>query len=76
MSDDIKNVTENLQNSIREVAYLMWEAAGRQQGLAMDYWLAAERIVMETLNAATAAATGQMQPKRGRGAGPAAKEGK
>ena len=23
---------------IRELAYLMWESAGRQQGMAMEYW--------------------------------------
>lgn len=43
----------NLDQRIREIAYLMWEAAGHQHGRALDYWLAAEREVLTTL-AATA----------------------
>ena len=39
---------------IREMAYLMWDAAGRQQGAAIDFWLAAEKHVLAVMRAATA----------------------
>jgi hypothetical protein len=45
----------DLDQRIREIAYLMWEAAGHQHGFALDYWLAAEKDVLATL-AATARA--------------------
>lgn len=41
-----------LHEQISELAYLMWEAAGRQQGLAVEYWLAAERQVMAMVGTA------------------------
>ena len=47
-----------IHEKISEMAYLMWEAAGRQQGLTMEYWLAAERQVMAMVEAAV----GQMMP--------------
>lgn len=34
---------------IQELAECMWDAAGRQFGLAQDYWLAAERHVLSQL---------------------------
>lgn len=40
---------------IRTTAYYMWEAAGRQYGGAMDFWLAAERRVLDGMAAAAAA---------------------
>ena len=52
MSSDLQQMTEDLQTRIRELAYLMWESAGRQQGMAMEYWLKAESEVMSTLQAA------------------------
>lgn len=36
----------NLQLRIREVAYLLWEASGRDHGRTLDFWLAAEREVL------------------------------
>jgi hypothetical protein len=38
---------------IRELAELMWEAAGRQYGMAQDFWLAAERHILAMMRAAT-----------------------
>ena len=52
MSNDLHQMTQDLQTRIRELAYLMWESAGRQQGMAIEYWLKAESEVMSTLQAA------------------------
>ena len=53
MSQNITKIAQNIQDRIRELAYLMWETAGRQQSMAMEYWLAAEREVMSTLETGT-----------------------
>ncbi len=37
---------------IRTVAYQLWETAGRQYGSALDFWLAAEEKIFESLNPA------------------------
>ena len=42
---------------VRELAGCMWESAGRQYGMAQDYWLAAERHVLAMMRAATALPT-------------------
>jgi hypothetical protein len=34
---------------IRQLAFYLWEAAGRQYGNALDYWLKAEQEVLETM---------------------------
>lgn len=52
MSNKFQEVTQDIQARINEVAYLMWESAGRQQGMAMEYWLKAESEVMATLQSA------------------------
>ncbi|NBC31289.1 MAG: DUF2934 domain-containing protein [Alphaproteobacteria bacterium] len=49
-----------LHDRISQLAYLMWEAAGRQQGLAMEYWLAAERQVITMVGTAMGTAMDQM----------------
>ncbi len=36
---------------VRELAECMWEAAGRQYGMAQEFWLAAERHVLAALRA-------------------------
>jgi hypothetical protein len=46
MVDEPSGQFEELQRRIREVAYLMWEAAGAQHGRALEFWLAAEREVL------------------------------
>lgn len=46
MADEPSDQFEELQRRIREVAYLMWEAAGWQHGRALEFWLAAEREVL------------------------------
>lgn len=53
MSADMKNLTKNVQDRIRDLAYLMWESAGRQQNVALQYWLNAEREISSSIQAAT-----------------------
>jgi hypothetical protein len=52
---------EDIRKRVSELAYLMWETAGRQQGMALEYWVAAEREVMATAQAATE----RMMPAQG-----------
>ena len=42
---------------IRDLAHCMWDSAGRQYGLALDYWLSAERHVLTMMRAASGMAT-------------------
>lgn len=44
-------------NRIRELAQCMWESAGRQYGMAQDFWLSAERHVLTLTRAAAAQST-------------------
>lgn len=46
---------DEAQLRIREAAYLMWEAAGRQHGRSLEYWLAAERELIAFLDGEPAA---------------------
>lgn len=39
---------------VRALAECMWDSAGRQYGMAQDYWLSAERHVMAMIRAASA----------------------
>jgi hypothetical protein len=52
MTNKLQEMSEDVQNRVREVAYLMWESAGRHQGMALEYWLAAEREVLATMQRA------------------------
>ena len=45
---------------VRELAECMWESAGRQYGMAQDYWLSAERHVLAMMRAAAALPAGVM----------------
>lgn len=53
MSKDVRKMMEDMQDRIREVAYMMWESAGRQHGMATEYWHAAEREVRSAFEAAS-----------------------
>lgn len=53
MSADMKNLTRDVQERIRDLAYLMWESAGRQQDMALQYWLNAESEIVSSMQAAT-----------------------
>lgn len=35
-------ILDNIEDSIRERAYLLWEAAGRPDGDGVEFWLKAE----------------------------------
>ncbi len=39
----------NYLEQIRKTAYQLWETAGRQYGSALDFWLAAEQKVLDSL---------------------------
>src|SRR5512147_414490 len=52
MGEDDKTYSQEIQDRIRELAHSMWEWAGRQQDMALHYWLAAEKEVLATLRAA------------------------
>ena len=53
VSNAVTEMAEGVQQRIRDLAYVMWESAGRQHGLAMQYWLAAEKEVLGIMQAAT-----------------------
>lgn len=57
MNKKIVELTYEIQKRIQEIAYLSWESAGRQHGMAMEYWLAAEREVLKTMQTAVSAMT-------------------
>jgi cell division septation protein DedD len=61
MSADVKTLTKDIQDRIRDLAYLMWESAGKQQNMALQYWLNAELEVLSSMQAATEV----MLPARG-----------
>lgn len=42
---------------MRETAYQLWKAAGHQYGSALDFWLAAERQMLDSLTTTEATAT-------------------
>jgi hypothetical protein len=48
MSEDDKKQERDIEDRIREVAYLMWESAGRLSDMAHEYWVAAEKEVLAT----------------------------
>lgn len=58
-------LVKDIQDRVREVAYLMWESAGRHHGMAMEYWLQAEREVITTMQSAAE----RMMPGQAPGAG-------
>lgn len=35
-------ILDNIEDSVRERAYLLWEAAGRPDGDGVEFWLKAE----------------------------------
>jgi len=53
MSKMLQEMTQDFHARIQELAYLMWESAGRQQGMAMQYWLEAEKQALAAMHAAT-----------------------
>lgn len=70
MNDSMTKMAQDVQDRIRDVAYLMWEAAGHQQEMAMQYWLAAEKEVLAAMGAAAV----KLAPKLESAAAPAQKD--
>jgi Protein of unknown function (DUF2934) len=56
----------SLQNRIRERAYELWNAGGRIDGHAEQYWLAAERELLGEMAAQLPAAFNVPRDKRAR----------
>ncbi len=67
VSDAVTERTEGVQQRIRDLAYLMWESAGRPHGMAMQYWLAAEKEVLGIMQAAYEDGGGQTTRERAGG---------
>jgi hypothetical protein len=53
MSEDDKKNEREIEDRIREAAYLMWEQAGRVSDMAQEYWVAAEKEVLAAWRTAT-----------------------
>jgi hypothetical protein len=51
MTDLFRELTTGVQARTFELACLMWEAAGRQQGMALEYWITVENEVYSLLKA-------------------------
>lgn len=54
---------ETIQERIRDLAYFMWEAGGRQHGRALEYWLEAERVFLSYRHDGAPAETGNPPAK-------------
>lgn len=52
MSKDEEKLPSDVESRVRELAYLMWERAGRIPDMAHEYWVAAEREVLAAVHAA------------------------
>ena len=64
MGEDDKNYSQEIQDRIRELAHSMWEWAGRQQDMALHYWVAAEKEVLATMRAAAERLTLGEKPEK------------
>jgi hypothetical protein len=64
MGEDDKTYSQEIQDRVRELAHSMWEWAGRQQDKAMDYWVAAEKEVLESLRATAERLTPGEKPEK------------
>ncbi|MFZ1415542.1 MAG: DUF2934 domain-containing protein [Defluviicoccus sp.] len=64
MGEDDKTYSQEIQDRIRDLAHSMWESAGRLQGLATEYWLAAEKEVLATMRAAAERLTPGGKPEK------------
>ena len=49
---------------IRDLAHCMWDSAGRQYGLALDFWLSAERHVLTMMRASAGTTTPSTEDAR------------
>lgn len=51
--DGAKNMGNRVEDRIRQLAQPIWDSAGEQYGTALDCWLMAENMVLETMAATT-----------------------
>ena len=56
-------------DKIRDLAHCMWDSAGRQYGLALDFWLSAERHVLTMMRAGALAVLDAVDRQRSYRAG-------
>jgi hypothetical protein len=54
MTNLFRELTQEMQTRTCELACLMWETAGRQQGMVLEYWIKVENEVFSTLQATAA----------------------
>ena len=67
VSERAEAMEPELRRSIEERAYAIWEADGRPEGRAVDYWLQAEReIVNQSIGGEEDPLAGIDQPSGGR----------
>lgn len=52
----------NYLEQIRKTAYQLWDAAGRQYGSNLDYWLAAEKLMLDALTSRPPVSTEKTAP--------------
>ena len=64
MREDDKKHRQEIEDRIREVAYLMWESAGRLSDMAHEYWVAAEKEVLATWRKVTEQVVPSEKPEK------------
>ena len=67
MSEEDKKHGQEIEDRIRESAYLMWEQAGRLSDMAHEYWVAAEKEVLAAWRTATEKLTPGEKPEKAGG---------
>jgi hypothetical protein len=72
MSDPIDTTESELRRRIEERAYSLWEADGRPEGRALDYWLQAEQEIVGQ-SGAREEDSPRKETKRSRGSEPTGK---
>jgi hypothetical protein len=61
--EEMLHMELSLEQRIRERAYEIWNASGREHGRADEYWLSAERELLATSRVQSAAAKMDGGPK-------------
>ena len=64
MREEDKKHGQEIEDRIREAAYLMWEQAGRLSDLAHEYWVAAEKEVLAAWRTAAEKAVPGGKPEK------------
>lgn len=65
LPDAVEGLPESVPVArVRELARCMWEAAGRQYGMAQDFWLAAEKHVLAMVRASASLTDAKQETDR------------